>query len=130
MPNGDAAWFAVDLAVANTSVSKAWLGDRTQIRKQQGRGRNDEPRSYFALGGVGFSAAVEGKATLQGMHIGGLNFPDANVTVLDETPVIAGKRIAGIVGTDLSAGLRWRCFTTVRIPACCSSKSKPAGRRH
>ncbi len=127
MPNGDATWFAIDLAVANTSVSKAWLGDRAQIRKQQGRGRNDEPRSYFALGGVGFSAGVEGKATLQGMHIGGLNFPAANVTVLDETPVIAGKRIAGIVGTDLLRRAEIAVFYYGSNPRLLlKSKSKPA----
>ncbi len=101
MPDGDKAWFAVDLAVASTSVSKAWLGDRAQIRKQQGRLDTEEGRTYFALGGTGFSGDVSGKATLPGMEVGGLNFPQASVTVLEETPVVADRKLAGIIGTDL-----------------------------
>ena len=101
MPDGGKAWFAVDLAVATTSVSKAWLGNRAQIQKQQGRINSDEGRTYFALGGVGFSGDASGKATIPEMMVGGLKFPQASVTVLEQTPVIADRKIAGIIGTDL-----------------------------
>jgi hypothetical protein len=101
MPDGSEAWFAVDLAVATTSVSKAWLGERARIQKYQGRADMEEVRSYFALGGVGFTGDVAGKAILPKLNLGGLDFPDANVAVLEQTPEVAGRRIAGIIGTDL-----------------------------
>ncbi|HOJ02543.1 MAG TPA: aspartyl protease family protein [Bacteroidota bacterium] len=101
MPDGGTAWFAVDLAVNVTSVSKAWIGDRAVIQKPQGRRDASEGKTYFALGGVGFVGDVVGKATLPVLNVGGLVFPQTSVSVLENAPTVAGRSLSGIIGTDL-----------------------------
>ena len=101
MPGGTPAWFAVDLAVATSAVTKAYAGS-SDIQSLQGM--NDplaRPRFFSALGGFGFTGEIVGKTTLKQMLVGGLEFTDANVMVLDNVPAIAGRKIAGVFGTDM-----------------------------
>jgi hypothetical protein len=101
MPDGNTAWFAVDLAVATTSVTKAWVGDKVRIDQSQGQIKGERSKMFFALGGAGFSEDIHGKATLPLLSVGGLDFPLAAVTVMENMPEVAGRRIAGIIGADL-----------------------------
>ncbi len=111
MPDGNTAWFAVDLAVATTAVSKAYAGT-TEIKKLQSNADPlARPRFHTALGGFGLSAEIVGKAKLGSMKVGGLEFTDASVVVLDDMPAIAGKPIAGVFGTDMLRRAEIALFT-------------------
>jgi hypothetical protein len=111
MPDGAQAWFAVDLAVATSAVSKAYAG-QAEIEKLQS---NADPlarsRFHSALGGFGLSTEIVGKAHLQHMTVGGLDFSDARVVVLDQVPSIGGKKIAGVFGTDMLRRAEIALFT-------------------
>ncbi|MDT8324218.1 MAG: aspartyl protease family protein [Bacteroidota bacterium] len=111
MPAGNTAWFAVDLAVATTAVSKAYAGDAQIQKLQSSADPLSRPRFHSALGGFGLSAEIVGKATLGSMKVGGLEFADASVVVLDDMPAIAGKPIAGVFGTDMLRRAEIALFT-------------------
>jgi hypothetical protein len=101
MPDGATAWFAVDLAVSTTAVSKAYAGSSEIKKLQSNADPLARPRFHSALGGFGLSTEIVGRATLGNMKVGGLEFADASVVVLDDMPAIAGKTIAGVFGTDM-----------------------------
>lgn len=111
MPDGDDAWFAVDLAVSTTAVTKAYAGN-ADIENL--RGSNDPLKQsvfHFALGGFGYTPEVVGKTTLQQITVGGLKFSDASVMVMDRMPEIDGRRIAGILGVDMLRRAEIAVFT-------------------
>lgn len=111
MPDGGTAWFAVDLAVATTAVSKAYAGSAQIEKLQSSADPLSRPRFFSALGGFGLSAEIVGKARLGNMKVGGLDFADASVVVLDNMPAIAGKTIAGVFGTDMLRRAEIALFT-------------------
>ena len=101
MPNGEQGWFAVDLATGTTAVTKAYAGT-SQIDDMRGdRDPLAPPAAHFALGGFGVSSEIVGKTTLPQLTVGGLQFENANVMVIDRMPEIGGHRIAGILGVDM-----------------------------
>ncbi len=111
MPDGNAAWFAVDLAVATTAVSKAYAGETSIEKLQSNADPLAAPRFLTALGGFGLTTEIVGKARLENMTVGGLAFSDASVVVLDKMPKIAGKTIAGVFGTDMLRRAEIALFT-------------------
>jgi hypothetical protein len=116
MPDGQQSWFAIDLAVPTTAVTKAYTGDN-QVEKL--RSSNDPlARSMFqfALGGFGFTPEFIGKTTLAQLELGGLQFPKAHVNVIDRLPQIAGRPIAGILGVDLLRRAEVAVFTYGSAP--------------
>ncbi len=101
MPDGGAAWFAIDLAAPATVVTSAFAGNQN-IRKLQGSNDPLNPgTAWNALGGFGFAPEIVGKTTLQLLDIGGIGFPDADVMVMNQTPAVAGRALAGVLGVDM-----------------------------
>lgn len=101
MPDGDEAWFAVDLAVSTSAVVKDLAGDRTMDKPRGSIDPLQRSVFHFALGGFGVSPEYIGEAKLAQIDAGGLTFPNVNVDVVNTLPDIAGRTIAGIFGVDL-----------------------------
>ena len=101
MPGGATAWFAVDLAAPTTAVTKAFAGNSTIEKLHSSTHPLDRDAASSALGGFGFSGGALGRTTLRMLTVGGLTFTDATVIVLGDAPTIAGRQIAGILGTDI-----------------------------
>ncbi|MCB2204917.1 aspartyl protease family protein [bacterium] len=101
MPDGSSACFAVDLAVNTTAVSRAFVAD-TKIEQLQGNADPlAAPRYHTALGGFGLSKEIVGRTHIASLSVGGLQFADAAVVVLEDMPNIGGRTIAGVLGTDM-----------------------------
>jgi len=101
MPDGGAAWFAIDLAAPGTVVTTSFTGNQN-IQKLQGSNDPLNPgTAQNALGGFGFTPEIVGKTTLQFLTVGGISFPDANVMVMNQTPTVAGRALAGVLGVDM-----------------------------
>lgn len=117
MPDGSSACFAVDLAVSTTAVSRAFAAE-AEIKKLQGNADPlTVPRYSTALGGFGLSREIVGKTQLETLTVGGLQFTDASVVVLENLPQIAGRTIAGVLGTDMLRRAEIAQFTFGDTPA-------------
>lgn len=101
MPGGEKAWFAVDLAMHTTTITKAYAG--TSAIEELHGSRDPLLRKGFhsALGGFGFNTEIVGTTKLERLNVGGLQFPNAEVMVMDRMPEINGYEIAGILGVDM-----------------------------
>jgi|GEM_PF-1723466 len=101
MPNGEQGWFAVDLATGTTAVTKAYAGTSQIEDMRDDRDPLARPAAHFALGGFGVSSEIVGTTTMPRLTVGGLQFENAKVMVMDRMPEVGGRHLAGILGLDM-----------------------------
>ena len=104
LAGGKKGMFAVDLGAGQTVVTKSWLpADAVieQISTVQYSAAGKEVQKYTPNGATGAVQTVLGQAVLPQLRLGTLELKDFVAVVMEEMPMLNGRKIDGIIGIDL-----------------------------